>query len=97
MLVSRTAALVLIDLTGELLGALAPFEVDSSWWQEAGDVVPVVQERYGLEVDVLRLLATERAEPHEPAIWRLETARRLLAQAAPGLAPVRAGRPAMAR
>jgi hypothetical protein len=54
---SRTVALVLLNPNGELRGALTPFEVDLPWWQEASDVVHVVQERCGPVVDVLRLLS----------------------------------------
>lgn len=72
---SRTVTVVLLDPAGELLGALSPFEVATPWWQDVSDVVPVVQERYGLAVDVLRLLSTERPRPHGGAVTYLAQAR----------------------
>src|SRR4051812_38172806 len=59
----RVVTLIVLDVEGELLGALEPFAVDTPWWQQTSDVGPVVQERYGLTVDVLRLLDTERPQP----------------------------------
>jgi hypothetical protein len=54
--VNRTVTLVLVDPTGELLGALPPFEVSLPWWQEVGE--------FGREDrPVLRLLHADRAAP----------------------------------
>ena len=72
---SRTVTLVLLNLNGELLGALTPFEVDLPWWQEASDVVQAFQERHGLAVDVLRLLESERPRPHGGAVTYLAQTR----------------------
>jgi hypothetical protein len=72
---SRTVTLVIMEPSGELLGALGPFEVAMPWWQEASDVVAVVQERYGMTVDLLRLLGSERARPHGGAVTYLAQAR----------------------
>jgi hypothetical protein len=58
----RTVTLIVLDVEGELLGTLDPFEVETPWWQQTSDVGPVVQERYGLTVDVLRLLDTEHPQ-----------------------------------
>src|SRR4051794_23924951 len=60
---ARTVTLVLVDDTGVPLGALPPFDVQTPWWQEVGDVVAGARLRYGVDVDVLRLLTARRAEP----------------------------------
>ncbi len=44
-----------------LWGALPPLPVVAPWWPEAWDVVAAVRERYGIEMTVLRLLATSRS------------------------------------
>jgi Phosphotransferase enzyme family len=67
----RSVTLVLADPAGELLGALPPFTVDLPYWQETSDVVPVVSRRHGLEVDVLRLLTSERPRPPGGAVTYL--------------------------
>jgi aminoglycoside phosphotransferase (APT) family kinase protein len=69
--VSRIVTLVLIDRSGRLLGALPPYEVPMPWWQEVSDVVPGARRLYGVDVSVLRLLATERPEPHGGAVTYL--------------------------
>jgi hypothetical protein len=66
--VSRTVTLILVDSTGEPLGALAPFEVASPWWPEVADVVTEARRRYGLDVTVLRLLAADRPAPPGGAV-----------------------------
>ena len=71
----RTVTLIMLDQDGEMLGALTPFETVQPWWQEASDVVPVVQERYGLEVDLLRLLSTEHVRAPGGEITYLAQAR----------------------
>ena len=48
--------LVLCSPTGRLLGALAPFPVDTPWWPDVEPVVAGARERYGADVIVLRLL-----------------------------------------
>ncbi len=45
--------------SGELLGALAPFPVITSWWPDAEPVVQGARDHHGVEVTVLRLLETE--------------------------------------
>ena len=55
--------LVLVDAAGALLGALPPFDVEVPWWQEVGDVVAEARARFGVEVQVLRLLAADRPAP----------------------------------
>ncbi|NUO55816.1 MAG: aminoglycoside phosphotransferase family protein [Hamadaea sp.] len=52
----RTVTLALLDDDGALLGALPPVEVEVPWWQETASVIAAVQERFGVEVAVLRLL-----------------------------------------
>lgn len=54
--------LVLCTRSGELLGALPPYDVALPWWQEVGDVVAGAWERYGVQVTVLRLLGVGTAE-----------------------------------
>ncbi|MEV4545068.1 aminoglycoside phosphotransferase family protein [Micromonospora echinaurantiaca] len=53
---SRTVTLVLLDVAGAPLGALPPFEVSTPWWQDVAPVVEAARERYGVDVQVLRLL-----------------------------------------
>ena len=68
---SRVVTLVVSDSSGSVLGALPPFVVDTPWWM---DLVPVVREaeaRFRLQVTVLRLLSTERSEPHGGAVTYL--------------------------
>jgi Phosphotransferase enzyme family len=67
-IVSRTVTLVLIDGEGALLGALPPFDVATPWWQEVSDVVLGARERFGVTLDVLRLLTTEHSMPHGGAV-----------------------------
>jgi hypothetical protein len=72
---TRTVTLVLLDFDGEIAGRSESFEVGTPWWQEVGDVAQVVEQRYGLAVDVLRLLSTERPRPHGGAVTYLAQAR----------------------
>jgi hypothetical protein len=58
----RQVTLLLCDGSGTLLGTLPPFEVEVPWWQEAEPVVAGARERFGLEVTVLRLIASQPAE-----------------------------------
>lgn len=57
---NRRVTLVLCRAGGEVLGALEPVELASSWWAVVADVVAAVRERDGLDVTVLRLLAADR-------------------------------------
>ena len=59
---------MLVDGDGALLGALPPFDVERPYWQEMADVVLGAQERYGVTLEVLRLLTTEQARPHGGAV-----------------------------
>ena len=54
----RSVTLVLCTPAGELLGALPPFDVPAPWWQEVSGIVAGAQSAYGVDVIVLRLLAT---------------------------------------
>jgi hypothetical protein len=69
--VSRVVTLVLVDGTSALLGALPPFEVPMPWWQDTSDVVTGARERYGIDVTVLRLVATDLPAPHGGAVTYL--------------------------
>ena len=55
----RTVALVLVDPSGALLGALPPVEFGTPWWQEVSEVVDAV----AADVTVLRLLHGDRPAP----------------------------------
>jgi hypothetical protein len=55
--------LVLVDAAGAVLGALPPFDVELPWWQEVGDVAAAARARYGVDVQVLRLLSADRPAP----------------------------------
>ena len=63
--------LVLIDDAGDVRGALPPFEVPSPWWPEVSEVVGGARRRYGLDVTVLRLVASELPAPHGGAVTYL--------------------------
>lgn len=52
----RSARLVLVTPSGDLLGQLPPVDVDTPWWQDAEAVVRAIRERDRLDVTVLRLL-----------------------------------------
>jgi hypothetical protein len=54
--VGRTVNLVLLDATGNLLGALPPLAVQRPWWQEVHDVVAAAKSVHGIDIQVLRLL-----------------------------------------
>lgn len=56
----RLAELVLVDERGGALGALAPIEVASPWWNDIGPLLEALQARDGLRPTVLRLLSTAR-------------------------------------
>ncbi|MHB8529545.1 MAG: aminoglycoside phosphotransferase family protein [Caulobacteraceae bacterium] len=58
----RTAKVVLTTRAGEIVGVLPPLPVASPWWQEVEPVVAAVREAHGIDIVVLRLLATSRAE-----------------------------------
>lgn len=60
----RRATVVLVTERGEILGRLPELSLDAPWWQEVSDLVPAVRHRYGIDVSVLRVLGTERAQPH---------------------------------
>src|SRR3954451_22168309 len=72
--VSRTVTLVLVDGAGALQGALPPFEVELPYWQEMNDVVLGARERYGVAVEVLRLLTAQNPRPHGGAVSYLAEA-----------------------
>ncbi len=68
---SRVVTLVLVDDAGGVLGALPPYEVPVPYWPEVSDVVDGARRRYGIEVTVLRLAATEHPAPHGGAVTYL--------------------------
>lgn len=70
-LVSRTVTLVLVGADGVPLGALPAYDVPAPWWQEMTDVVEGARRTHGIDVAVLRLLHTERPEPHGGAVTYL--------------------------
>jgi Phosphotransferase enzyme family len=60
----RRVTLVLVDAAGRLLGALPAFGVGLPYWPETAEIVDQARTRFGLDVAVLRILATEREVPH---------------------------------
>jgi Ser/Thr protein kinase RdoA (MazF antagonist) len=61
--VSRTVTVALCDRSGQVMGALAPFEVTSPWWPDVAPVVESVRARWALDVVVLRIVAHEDRWP----------------------------------
>ena len=57
----RLATLVLLGPGGELLGQLPPLKLTTPWFQEIGELVALVDERFGISPVILRLLATDTA------------------------------------
>jgi len=57
----RSASLVLVSPSGELLGMLPPVELLCPYWPESADVVAKVRECFAARVVVLRLLSVEPA------------------------------------
>jgi hypothetical protein len=55
---TRCVTLVLCTPAGELIGALPPYDVPAPWWQGVSGVVAGARAAYGVDVTVLRLLAT---------------------------------------
>jgi hypothetical protein len=68
---SRKVTLVLVDASGTVLGELPPFDVERPFWPETEDVVAGARDLYGVDVVVLRILATERSQPHGGAVTYL--------------------------
>jgi hypothetical protein len=64
----RKVTLVLVDDTGTVLGELPPFDVERPFWPETADVVACAKRLYGIDVVILRILATERPQPHGGAV-----------------------------
>ncbi|CAN90879.1 hypothetical protein predicted by Glimmer/Critica [Sorangium cellulosum So ce56] len=69
----RVVRLVL-TASGALVGALPPYPVATPWWQDAHAVVQGARERFGLQVTVLRMLATELPAPQGGAVTYLAEA-----------------------
>jgi hypothetical protein len=67
----RQVTLVLCRQDGDVLGALPPFEVELPWWPEVAPVVEGARREHGVDVVILRLLATEKARPHGGAVTYL--------------------------
>ncbi len=55
---SREVTLVLCSRSGQVLGSLSPFSVDSPWWPDVEPVVAAARDLHGVAVRVLRLLST---------------------------------------
>jgi len=87
-MLARSVTLVLCDPDGRLLAQTPPFVVERPWWQEVGDVVRAARERWGLEVAVLRLLASERPRPPGGWVAYLAETERAGIQASANLEPV---------
>jgi hypothetical protein len=61
---ARYVRLVLTRADGELVGSLAPFPVETPWWQDIAPVVRGARQHHGVCVTVLRLLEAQRQSPH---------------------------------
>ena len=62
---SRTVRLVLCSGTGGVLGALEPFPVDEPWWPEVAEIVTHAEQRFGIQIVVLRLLTADASRSME--------------------------------
>ncbi len=58
----RRVTLLLVDGSGVLLGTLPPYDVEVPWWPEAAPVVAGAREKFGIDVTVLRLIASPVAD-----------------------------------
>jgi hypothetical protein len=67
----RTVTLVLVDAEGTLIGMLQPISVVEPWWQSVADVIATARELTGFQLNVLRLLASERDRPPGGAVTYL--------------------------
>ena len=56
---SRTVRLILCTTAGDVLGSLEPFPVDEPWWPEVAQIVAAADQRVGVRIVVLRLLAAD--------------------------------------
>lgn len=68
---TRTVTVVLAGVDGLPLGSLPPFDAAAPSWIEMSDVVGEVRRRWGLTVDVLRLIDHERPAPPGGAVTYL--------------------------
>lgn len=59
----RTVTLVLVDAAGTLIGMLAPLSVPEPWWQQVADVIATARELTGFQLNVLRLISSEKDRP----------------------------------
>jgi hypothetical protein len=77
----RQARLVLVTPKGRVVGALPPFPVETTWWQDAAPVVNGAREHHAIEVTILRLLKTELGvPPGGTVIYLAEVAHRVPAR-----------------
>lgn len=67
---SRVIRLMICSGSGELLGALPGFSVDSPWWSEIQPVVEGALATFGVEVVILRLLSADSPTPMSGGIVR---------------------------
>lgn len=82
---TRTVVLVVLDDAGRVLGALPPFDVDTPWWMETGEIVAGAAARFGVQATVLRLVHADR--PRQPG-GTVHYAAQLLGEPYPGLEQV---------
>jgi Phosphotransferase enzyme family len=61
--VSRRVRLIVCSSSGELLGDLPEFIVESSWWSDAGPIVEGARAAFGIETVILRLLSADSPTP----------------------------------
>lgn len=67
----RIATLVLVTPDGAVVGSLPGIPVATPWWQDAEPVVCAARERHGIDITVLRMLASARDRPHGGAVTYL--------------------------
>jgi hypothetical protein len=65
--------LIVLDADGLPLGTLPPFDIPTPWWQEAGEIVEAVRDRYALDLQVLRVLHGRAAPPGGDVTYLAQT------------------------
>ena len=65
---------MLVHANGSVLGCLPKVDLAQPWWQESGDLVEMLQERFGLRTAVLRLVSTSTPEfqPGADVVYAVE-------------------------
>ncbi len=61
----RIVRLILCSGAGDVLGSLEPFAVDAPWWPEVAEIVAHVDQRFGIQIVVLRLVTADASRGME--------------------------------